>query len=194
MQRKCFSSQLHKPSTPTPSPPRTPSGTASRETQREEEGPPQALIKSQVDWPVSPRAEESEPRTLGQWEGPSTGQKWTPRAPSRGLEEGNLLPSGQPALQSHTGPESPTALGLPRVSAFPRGSSSRKRQLRISGPQRASWGPTEAAPCLGNTLHTRDTARHRRHRKGPLSSSCPLRRRFPVTRLSLNQNAPSKGV
>ena len=58
----------------------------------EEEGPPQALIKSRVDWPVSPRAEESEPRTLGQWEGPSTGQKWMPRAPSQGLEEGNLLP------------------------------------------------------------------------------------------------------
>ncbi|KAG5199314.1 hypothetical protein JEQ12_007014 [Ovis aries] len=34
----------------------------------EEEGPPQALIKPQADWPVSPRAEESEPRTLRQWE------------------------------------------------------------------------------------------------------------------------------
>ena len=66
----------------------------------EEEGPPRALIKSQANWPVSPRAEESEPRTLRQWESPSKGRNWTPRAPSRGLEEGNLRPSGQPALQS----------------------------------------------------------------------------------------------
>lgn len=68
----------------------------------EEEGPLQALIKSRADWPVAPRAEESELRTLGQWEGPSTVCNQTPRAPSRGLEEGSLLPSGQPAPQSHT--------------------------------------------------------------------------------------------
>lgn len=48
----------------------------------EEEGPPQALIKSRADWPVAPRAEESEPQTPGQWEGASTVRNQTRRAPS----------------------------------------------------------------------------------------------------------------
>ncbi|CAI9156652.1 unnamed protein product [Rangifer tarandus platyrhynchus] len=52
----------------------------------EEEGPPQALIKSRADWPVAPRAEESEPQTPGQWEGspePLECARWLLRAPAR---------------------------------------------------------------------------------------------------------------
>ena len=113
-----------------------PLGQLHRRPDMEEEGPPQALIKSRADWPVAPRAEESEARTLGQWEGPSTVHNQSPRAPS---EEGSLLPSGQPAPQSHTTRSAtrcaaqPSRLqparsgrprGPPRVSAFPRCSSS----------------------------------------------------------------------
>ena len=126
-----------------------PLGQLHRRPDMEEEGPLQALIKSRADWPVAPRAEESEPRTLGQWEGASTVRNQTPRAPSRGLEEGSLLPPGQPAPQSHTTRSAtrcaaqarllrPARSGRPRspprASAFPR-CSSPGSQPRAPGPQ-----------------------------------------------------------
>lgn len=71
------------------------------------------------------------------------------------------------------------------------------------GCQPSLWPPLpgEASPAsrglrerLGVSWRLPPTARHRHHCESPLSSSCPLRRRFPVTRLSLDQNVPNKGV